>query len=134
MDLRTRRGLIGSKEPEEELYPVGTDVLSKYIGISGRFINFDEGYLISPQTGELVAQSGYYASAIFIPINPKYTYRKSGNRINMIAFYKQDKTFISGKAINNTNVETITGIPAGAKWIRVGVNSSNRAITITRTE
>jgi len=137
MDLRARRGLIGSNEPEEELYPVGTAILSKYIGDkdSGARRNFESGYGINTSTGEYYATgSETYASDVYVPVSPKYTYQKNGYRLITWCFYDKDKQYISrAPTYNNLNVQTLAKFPANVCYVRIQAhNFANQAIEITR--
>ncbi len=125
------------KQDEPELYPVGTHILSTYIGDkeSGQRRAFVSGYGIDKNTGEYIELSGGYASDVFVPVSPKYTYQKSGNRLNTWAFYDKDKNFIqAGPQYNNLNTQTLNPFPAGVCFVRIqAYNFANQAIEIIRT-
>ena len=135
IELR-RRGL--EKEPEE-LYPVGTAILSMYIGNKdgGLRRNFKSGYGINTSNGEYYAtgDGSTYASNIYVPVNPKYSYKKNGYRLIKWAFYDKDKQFLKkGPEMNNLNVQTLEKFPAGTCYIRIqAFNYANQSIEITRT-
>ena len=123
-------------QAEPELYPIGTAVLSLFIGDkdSGQRRNFKSGYGIDKNTGEYVELSGGYASDVYVPVSSKYTYQKSGNRLNTWAFYDKDKNYIqAGPQYNNLNVQQLNPFPAGVCFVRIqAFNFSNQAIQITR--
>jgi len=136
--IQRRRGMIGSKEPEEELYPVGTHILSMYIGDKdgGERRNFESGYGINTSTGEYYAtgNGNIYASDVYVPVNPKYTYQKNDWRLNTWCFYDKDKQYISkAPSYNNLNVQTLAKFPANVRYVRIqAYNFANQKIEITR--
>lgn len=134
MEIR-RRMLIGQKS--NELYPVGTDIVTKYIGRNayGSFIG-ENNVSINSQ-GEFVS-GAYYGSPVYLPINPSYRYKKNQYRIYEIAFYDEDFKFISptwSNKYNNLTQMEITDIPSNAAYIRFVTHNTadtNWRIAITR--
>ena len=135
MEVR-RKMLIGQKS--NELYPIGTDIVTKYIGrnVYGEFIG-EKNVDINSQ-GEFVSGT-FYGSSVYLPINPSYRYVKSGFRINHLTFYDKDYRFISRNSsnqYNNTTQMEIINIPSNAAYIRFvthGTANANWKIAITRT-
>lgn len=134
--LVARRRLLMYKEPE--LYPVGTHILSMYIGDKdgGERRNFESGYGINTSTGEYYAtgSGNTYASDVYVPVSPKYTYQKSDWRLTTWCFYDKDKQYISRAPIyNNLNVQTLAKFPDNVCYVRIqAYNFANQAIEITR--
>ena len=120
-----------------ELYPIGTDIVTKYIGRNayGSFIG-EQKVGINSQ-GEFVS-GNYYGSPVYLPINPSYRYEKNKYRIYEIAFYDEDCGFISlalSNKYNNLTQMEITDIPSNAAYIRFvthGTAYVNWRIAITR--
>lgn len=123
-------------QAEPELYPIGTAVLSMFIGDKdgGSRRNFNYNYGIDTSTGEYVESSGKYASDVFVPVSSNYTYQKNGNRMNTYALYDKDKTFIGmGTPYNNTNTQTLNNFPNGVCYIRIqAYNFANQNLQLTR--
>jgi len=134
MEIR-RRMLIGQKS--NELYPVGTDIVTKYIGrnANGSFIG-EKNVGLNAQ-GEFVSGDNY-GSPVYLPISPSYRYEKSGNRLYYLTFYDNDYGFISqnrSNYYNNLTETEITDIPSNAAYIRFVTHGSafnNWRIAITR--
>lgn len=126
-----RRRFLLTKKTEQELYPIGTDIVKKYV--------YDEGYsfiydtTLSSTTGEVISGS-YATEEIYIPIDPTYTYEKNGYRLSRACWYDSNKTYITYTAQNNTNTEVIANIPPEARFLRfVTVQGvSTRQYKITR--
>ena len=115
---------------ENGLYPVGTDIITKYIRNTG--IGWLNDMQINSTTGELYETSGYSVTGDFIPIEPTYTYEKNNYRIR-IGCYDANKTFISLINHNNTTTELLNDIPANTYYIKVStVSNSISQVTITR--
>lgn len=137
MDLSRRRDLMGTKVEPEELYPVGTEILSMYIGDkdNGARRNFKTNHKIDTSNGEYIEASGYYASPVYIPVNHRYTYQKKNARLNTWAFYDKDKNFLrAGPSYNNLNVQTLAKFPKGVCYVRIqAFNYANQNLEITRT-
>ena len=122
-------------QAEPELYPIGTAVLSMYIGDKDNGVrrNFAYGYAIN-SSGEYVESSGTYASDVYVPVSSNYTYQKNGNRMNTYALYDKDKTFMGmGTSYNNTSTQTLNNFPEGVRYIRIqSFNFANQALQLTR--
>ena len=127
--LMERRRLLMQDNPHM-LYPIGTDVVTKYIrSVSG---GFERGSI--NEDGEFVSGGGSYASQIYVPILPGYRFRKDGYRIVRMAWYDRNKEFISSFTRNNLSVQDLPAPPSNARFFRLGTyNDVNRKkITITR--
>ena len=131
MDLRARRGLIGSNEPEEELYPIGTNIITW----SGYRAARNENKAISRSNGEYHNKTSDYengASEIFIPVSTKYTYRKSNDRIYTLAYYDANKNFLGYRIEDNLTIKAIT-LLKGTKYIRLTWWAGNNlGLSLTR--
>lgn len=120
-----------------ELYPVGTDIVTKYIGRNayGSFVG-EHDVTINAQ-GEFVSGT-QYGSPVYLPISPSYRFEKNGYRMYNLTFYDKDFVFISqnnSNKYNNLTTNEITDIPSNAAYIRFmthGTAVPNRRITITR--
>ena len=78
-----------------------------------------------------------YASGVFIPIDPNYTYTKH-HRVSPIAYYAEDNeaSYISrGTDYNTTGDAVIEDIPENARYCRIGTGNAAAAsaVTLTRT-
>ena len=94
---------------------------------------FVQGYRINATTGEYEAYGSNYASAVYIPVKHTYTMVKS-NRINALAYYAADYSFISCVTSYNKVDEVTLDIPETAAWIRVGTPGTGvNVCEITRT-
>ena len=99
----------------EDLYPIGTDIVRKYIRegpnpfVKGTF-----------SAGEAVIDESYstYISITYIPIDMNYTYQKNGERI-MICCYDENYNYLNYVNYNNLNEQTLTGWDANTKYIRI---------------
>lgn len=119
-----------------ELYPVGTDLVTKYIG---RDLSNGNGLFILGDfdtTGEIIEDSTAYGiSPVFIPINPNYTYYKTGGRFYRSCLYDADYNYI-GRTIeqNNLNFREISPFPSNARYMRIITlsNTNNWVIAIYR--
>lgn len=118
-----------------ELYPVGTDIIGKYIGRNARGLaNFVPYTIINLETGAY-EEGDLGASPVYMPINPDYTYQKgSKGRIYRLAYYAADYTYISSIIHSSLDKWVITDIPANARYCRVCTHrvDSNWGLTITR--
>lgn len=121
---------------ENELYPVGTDVITKYIGRDSNGKGLFVGHMeINVKNGQYVeATTDRAASPVFIPIRSGYVMQKSSDgRLNACAYYDADYNFIAGFSYNNLNVIDFT-IPDGAAYMRITthLNRNNWGVKITR--
>ena len=107
--------------PSEEPYEVGVGVITKYIRGTqdAHGPGFVQGHRINATTGEYETYGSNYASAVYIPVKPSYTLEKTG-RINALAYYADDYTFIACVTSYNQVGEATLEIPQTAAWIRVG--------------
>jgi len=116
--LVARRRMLMQQEPE--LYPVGTDVIALY---AQNWVN-DSSWT---NTGGTSSISGASRCTDFIPINPKYTYRKNGHRLyNYCCWYDKNKHFIRAFSQNNTVAQDITNIPENARYMRISTYKSSK--------
>lgn len=134
--LRRRRAMMGQKTEEEELYPVGTDIVLKYIGLragSTTEKDFVSGYGYNNQ-GEYIERSGYAASPVYMEVDSAYRYSAKGGRIYHLCYYDKDKSFISYIVSNTTAERTLPALPARARYARVDTlaNMNNWILSITR--
>ena len=122
-----------------ELYPVGTDLVTKYIGR-----NLSNGYGLfvlgnfSETTGEIIEGSEAYGiSTVYIPINPDYTYYKTRTgRFYKACLYDADYNFIGmSREQNNLSFKEISPFPSNARYMRIRTHSLNNNwdIAILRT-
>lgn len=125
MDLMTRR----REMMEGEMYPVGTDIVTKYIGRNSRGWFIGESAVTIDSSGEFVSGGGYYGSPIYLPINAKYEYEKNASgRVYNLTYYDSNYRFIrrnSSYQYNNLERTKITDIPPNACYIRFVTSSSN---------
>ena len=126
MDLMMRRNALLACGKEEELYPIGTDIITKYIGRdeNGAFIG-EQNVDINSQ-GEFVSGSSY-GSPVYLPINSSYRYEKDLYRVYRLTFYDKNYGFISqntSNKYNNLNRVEITDIPSNAAYIRFVTHST----------
>lgn len=136
--LVARRRMLMYKAPE--LYPIGTDIITMYIGRDeNNRANFNLGYVIT-DTGEYTTGNGA-ASPVFMPVNPNYRYQKSritadaiAGRIIRFAYYDENYNFISAVSYNNLNVVDLPALPSNAKYARIQTinNLTNFTIAIFR--
>ena len=126
MTAQQKKMMMASTDP----YGVGATVITKYIrGGTG----FQQGYRINTSTGEYEEYGSNYASDVYIPVKQSYTMVKSG-RINALAYYAADYTFISCVTSYNQVGEATLEIPGTAAWMRVGTPGTGvNVCEITRT-
>jgi len=133
--LVARRRMLMYKEPE--LYPIGTDIVLKYIGLrSGSTTqkNFVSGHAYN-DNGEYIETTGNKAaSPVYMEVDSSYRYSAKGGRIYHLCYYDKDKNFISYIVSNVTTERTLPGLPSGAKYARVDTldNTNNWILSITR--
>ena len=129
--MTRRRALLAQQAEEEELYPIGTNIITW----SGYLAARDETKEISRDTGELIAKESVYgngASGIYIPVSNKYAYQKNDNRILTLACYDKNKTYLGWFWINNLNYDPVVFLD-GTKFIRLTFwAGANLGIAITR--
>ena len=114
---------------EGELYPVGTDIVSTYLG---RNISNGNGlfkYGTSSKTTGIFTQTDINTDngicLTYIPINPNYTYYKTEEgRIYNLCYYDENYDFISGVDYNNLSWTQIVNIPINARYIRFATHNS----------
>lgn len=129
--LRRRRAMMGqAKAEEEELYPVGTDIVDEYI-------RKQSGFKIGKinNLGDFESVGAYYASEDYIPVNPKYTYRKNDYRLGSnsggyCAWYDASKSFISAFAQDNLNVQNLPKAPSKARYLRISTRNQSNAVNL----
>lgn len=135
---RRRALMSGGSESEDQLYSIGTDVITKYIGRNVSGVGLFNRGTYSTKTGEITisASGGYGTSDIFIPVDPTYSYQKNAQgRIYFLGFYDEDYNFISSRAYNNLNIVDLPAFPENTKYIRIAThsNTNNWKIAIIRT-
>ena len=122
--------MMASPAPGGDPYGVGATVITEYIRNG---TGFQQGYRINATTGEYEAYGSNYASAVYIPVKHTYTMVKS-NRINALAYYAADYSFISCVTSYNKVDEVTLEIPETAAWMRVGTPGTGvNVCEITRT-
>lgn len=118
-------------EDNIELYPVGEDLVSRYIGrdwstgsvpmVRGR-VNHETGQYEPDENGD------FNISLIYIPVSPNYQYTKSGSAgfLYRVLFYDEEKNFLSGLRFTpNWNVWFSFTVPAEARYMRIATHSSD---------
>lgn len=119
-----------SPAPGGDPYGVGATVITEYIRNG---TGFQQGYRINATTGEYEQYGSNYASDVYIPVKKAYTMVKS-NRINALAYYAADYSFISCVTSYNKVDEVTLDIPDNAAWMRVGTPGTGvNVCEITRT-
>ena len=138
MDLMHRRRELIAMQKEEELYPIGTDILEMYIGrdSSGKVLT-TEGYGIN-SSGETYQISGRSTSETYIPVSQRYTYKKGAKRV-MFHCYDKNKNYLgvleSPETWLPSEVDIRNNFVAGTVWVRVTLlTGNNRVVAVTRTE
>ena len=121
MDLRARRGLIGSKE-SDELYPVGRDILAKFAWQSNKGID---------SKGEVYDKSQNNVKGP-VEIDPTYTYQKNAYRVTKYAYYDANDNYLGEQVRYNTNIENVPMPYSNARYLRVQVVDVQRGLAITR--
>ena len=135
--MQVRRRLMLSQGQSTDLYPIGTDVITKYIGrdenglayfVSGKMLN---------NSGEYVDGDNNAASPVYIPVDENYRFAKNAKRILIICFYDSNYGFISRLGLyNNLTAMDLQAFPVNTAYFRVGSHStatSNWQLAITRT-
>ena len=74
-------------------------------------------YYAIEYTGEIVTSSASGFTENFIPVNPSTTYTLSGSGGRVIAYYNENKEFISREAAKDTPFSF--NVPGNAKYIRI---------------
>lgn len=132
--ISIRRALMARVESEqEELYPIGTDIINEYIG---RGDNWTQHAVIN-SSGEFVLEpaTDSFASDLYIPVDPDYTYQKNDYRVRRFAYYDSNYSFLSSVVYDNaTRFDTFPALPSQAKWARIQTgNAANKnGLEITR--
>lgn len=117
---------------ETDLYPIGEDVVSRYIGR-----DWDTGRVpmvlgnVNESTGlyEQNENGSFNISLNYIPISPNYQYTKSGNAgfLYRVLFYDSDKNFISGvRFTSNWNIWYSFTAPSNANFMRIATHSADQ--------
>ena len=136
-DLMLRRRAMMMETAAPELYPVGTKILSTYIGYStSPKIAVTNRHQINPTTGVYESYSYNSASEIYVPIDPSYTYRKASRSIPWVSYYDENKNYLSRTtSTNSSGAADIANIPAKARYLRItlGTNDNMWNVEITRT-
>ena len=123
-----------------ELYPVGTDLITAYLGRNANGSgNYTLGTL-NTSTGEMSPNADNPSHGLcmtYLPIDPSYSYAKYSGRVYHTFFYDENKSYISGSDFiaNNLSWSTINPIPQNAKYMRFATHTadSNWWMTIIRT-
>lgn len=122
----------------DELYPVGTDLVTAYVG---RNLSNGQGLFVlgdfSETTGEIIEGSKERGiSPVYIPINPDYTYYKNGaGRFYRACLYDADYNFIGlSREQNNLNFREISPFKSNARYMRIRTHpvDNNWGIAIYR--
>ena len=135
--MQRRRELMAMQNVVEELYPIGTDIITMYYGrdSDGHFVG--ESNVTIDADGQWVSGNNY-GNKTYIPIDPTYRYQKSANRMYYVTFYDDDyRCVLSNRhgTYNNLNVQEIENIPSDARYMRFVSHltaSTNWSIKITR--
>lgn len=102
-----------------EIYPVGTDILSMYIGVggSGRLL-LTNGTTFN-NSGEVVSGNDA-TSEVYIPVSMDYTYEKGARRLT-VYYYDNDKAYLgkSGKDTWLPEAKVLPAFPANTEFIRI---------------
>lgn len=118
----------------KQLYPIGTNILAKYIGtLQDDRIDYElSRTAFDSATGNLIPHAGQAASEKFIPISPKYKYRKTdpNGRSNFrYIFYDASYAFIEGYDTGGTWADSnLHDPPSNAKYMRVSAQLRSSAI------
>lgn len=143
--MTRRRALMAQKIEDEELYPVGTDLVAMYIGrdVNGLGLFNHEHTIsnVSNTIGEYVEGPYNAASPIYLPIDPKYRYQKNkgynsyqGGRMYYFTWYDANHNFISQFSENNFDNVDLPAPPSNARYARFAThdNDNNWGIAIIR--
>lgn len=115
-----------------ELYSIGTDIITRYIGrnlTTGR-PNWTVG-VSNATTGEYKQDSAaadpYGISMNYIPVKPEYTFLKTGNGfIYHVHCYDKNLQWIACTGPNaQWNIWKEMGLPQGTQYIRLATHTSN---------
>ena len=124
-----------------ELYPVATDIVTKYLGRNlstgnGLFVHGKVDYT----TGEFTQTDGerdYGICLTYIPVNPSYTYYKTSNgRFYKPCYYDENYVYI-GRGTEHSNLsfqQIMDEMPENTKYVRFNThyNTNNWGIAIYR--
>lgn len=116
-----------------DLYPIGEDVVSKYIGRDWNDTTAPFAYMIrgnaNHETGlyEPAEDGSYNISLNYIPVLPGYQFAKpSGGFLYIVLFYDDEKNFLSGLRFTvNLNIYYSFTIPNGAYYMRIATHSAD---------
>lgn len=122
-----------------ELYPVCTDIVGRYLG---RNWSNGEGFFVHgtvTSTGEMTqtdVDSDKGLCMVYIPIDPSYTYVKSGaGRMYDGFYYDENKNFIKRIVHNTMTWATLDPVPQNARYFRFATHNltNNWGIAIYRS-
>ena len=125
-----------------ELYPVGTDLVTAYVG---RNLSDGQGLFIlgsySTKTGEPVEEDQSFGISLeYIPVDPNYEYYKTDQgRLYILLFYDENKNYISGISYPNPASNLVwaklPSFPINTRYIRIATHAlvNNWDIAILRT-
>lgn len=134
--MQRRRELMAMQN-NSELYPIGTDVITKYIGRdSAGYAYFVSGKQLN-SNGEYVDGSGNNAAAspVFIPVKDSYGFHKSAHRLYTLAQYDINYSFLGSAAYGTLEERDIAPLLPGTAYIRLASHKdarSNWLITLVR--
>ena len=123
-----------------ELYPVGTDLVTAYVG---RNLSDGQGLFIpgsySTKTGE-PEEGDFGISLEYIPVDPNYEYYKTDQgRLYILLFYDENKNYISGISYPSPAMSLVwaklPSFPINTRYIRIATHVlvNNWDIAIYRT-
>lgn len=128
-----------------EIYPVGTELIAKYVGRKdGGEGDFYIGRL-NEQTGEMWLEddpdypsSGpvYALSLVYIPADASYTYTKGLGYLYRVLCYDKNKEYLGYVACDiNRKWEEVPTLPQGTRYIRIAIHQSTsyRGTILIRT-
>ena len=114
----------------DELYPVGTDLVTAYLGRNTDGMGKFTLGTLNTSTGEMTPNDDNPSNGLcmaYLPIDPSYSYAKYSGRVYHTFFYDENKSYISGSDFiaNNLNWQTIKPIPQNAKYMRFATHAAN---------
>jgi len=111
-----------------ELYPIGTDIIEKYVGRdSVGCALISAMHTISETTGEYEeTHLTHAATEVFMRVHPDYRYQKSADgRLYRIAYYDINYNYIgSSPSYNNLKVTDLQAPPPNAAYARYVTHSA----------
>ena len=121
---------------KKELYPIGTDILTKYIGRDSKGLLLLDNKTSFDNNGNIIAGNNA-TSSVYIPVNLSYKYTKGARRISL-HYYDKNYNYLGN--YSNTwepMVQTLPTFPQDTVFIRcaflIGPNA-NWNVDITRIE